>query len=151
MAEEAQRRPDAIEALDHTELLRVDKRIWTFGDIPLPVGIYLPSIGAFFATFITVLIAGYGLSRVPGMGWADTLGLFGGLVLGVVVAAGWDKIRPEGMRMSEWAMKELDYRIVQPKRFHGHGRMTEPTTFHWHTTVYRPEWQDADLEEVVTG
>ncbi|MFE9257593.1 hypothetical protein [Streptomyces sp. NPDC006879] len=135
----AQHTPDAPEpmvAYDHTDLLNRPKRIWNWGNIPLP-GLLLPALGAavgFGVLWLVVLLSLSALLPFLGISML-TSPLYLGPPFAVYFV--WGRPLPSALTLSQQLVVWADYRL-QPKRLQGLAADREPEQIHWQVILWQP-------------
>jgi len=131
--------PDAarLVAYDHTDLRKRPKRIWNWGNIPLP-GLLMPALGAALGAAALLYLALSALSvAVPFLGLSMwTAALYFGPPLFLYWA--WGKPMGSRLTLSQAIFVWADYTVVQPRRIHGLRRDSEPTDLRWVGIVWTP-------------
>ncbi|WP_411084030.1 hypothetical protein [Streptomyces sp. cmx-18-6] len=142
MAPEAPDAPEPMVAYDHTDLLNRPKRIWNWGNIPLP-GLLLPALGAAFGFGVVWLVAMLSVSAfVPFLSLSMMTSI---LYLGPPVAVYfvWGRPLPSALTLSQQLVVWADY-WLQPKRLQGLAADREPDELHWQVILWQPgspRWQ----------
>ncbi|MDJ0464304.1 hypothetical protein [Streptomyces sp. H27-C3] len=123
-------------AYDHTDLLNRPKRIWNWGNIPLP-GLLLPALGAAFGFGLIWMIALLSLSAVvPFLGFSMlTSILYLGPPFGVYFI--WGRPLPSALTLSQQVVVWVDF-WFQPKRLQGLTADREPEEIHWQVILWTP-------------
>ncbi|MGW7098405.1 hypothetical protein [Streptomyces sp. NPDC054838] len=142
MAQAASDAPEPMVAYDHTDLLNRPKRIWNWGNIPLP-GLLLPALGAAFGFGVLWLVALLSLSAfLPFLGISMlTSVLYLGPPVGVYFV--WGRPLPSALTLSQQLVVWADY-WWQPKRLQGLAADREPEELHWQVILWQPgsrRWQ----------
>ncbi|MET7932481.1 hypothetical protein [Streptomyces sp. NPDC005322] len=123
-------------AYDHTDLLNRPKRIWNWGNIPLP-GLLLPALGAAFVFGLLWLIVLLSLSAVlPFLGmsvWTSVL--YFGPPFAIYFV--WGRPLPSALTLSQQLVVWVDY-WLQPKRLQGLSADREPEKLHWQVILWQP-------------
>lgn len=141
----AQEAPDAIDPLiayDHTDLLNRPKRIWNWGNIPLP-GLLLPALGAAFGFGVVWLVTMLSLSAfLPFLSLSMVTSV---LYLGPPVAVYfvWGRPLPSALTLSQQLVVWADF-WFQPKHLQGLAADREPEELHWQVILWQPgssRWQ----------
>ncbi|WP_405491510.1 hypothetical protein [Streptomyces sp. NBC_00096] len=142
MAQDTSDVPEPMVAYDHTDLLNRPKRIWNWGNIPLP-GLLLPALGAAFGFGVLWLVALLSLSAVlPFLGISMLTSV---LYIGPPVAVYfvWGRPLPSALTLSQQLVVWGDY-WFQPKRLQGLAADREPEELHWQVILWQPgsrRWQ----------
>ncbi|MEU9998513.1 hypothetical protein ACGFYP_26575 [Streptomyces sp. NPDC048370] len=144
MAQNVQGEPEPMVAYDHTDLLNRPKRIWNWGNIPLP-GLLLPALGAAFGFGVVWMVALLSLSAfVPFLGMSMlTSVLYFGPPFGVYFI--WGRPLPSALTLSQQLVVWADY-WWQPKRLQGLAADREPEELHWQVILWQPgsrRWQQS--------
>lgn len=137
MTQDTSDAPAPMVAYDHTDLLNRPKRIWNWGNIPLP-GLLLPALGAAFGFGVVWIVALLSLSAfVPFLGLSI---LTSPLYLGPPVAVYfvWGRPLPSALTLSQQVVVWADY-WVQPKRLQGLAADREPEELHWQVILWQPD------------
>ncbi|MFE6779045.1 hypothetical protein [Streptomyces sp. NPDC057702] len=133
MADDA---PEPLVAYDHTDLLTRPKRIWNWGNIPLP-GLLLPALGATFAfgigwfvllTLVSTVVPFLGLTMLTSL-------LYFGPPIGIYFV--WGKPLPSALTLSQEVVVWADY-WFQPKKLQGLGADQEPEEIRWQVILWAP-------------
>lgn len=138
----AQQAPEPMIAYDHTDLLNRPKRIWNWGNIPLP-GLLLPGLGAAFGFGVVWLVTMLTVSAfAPFLSLSMLTSV---LYLGPPVAVYfvWGRPLPSALTLSQQLVVWADY-WVQPKRLQGLAADREPDELHWQVILWQPgsaRWQ----------
>ncbi|MFF1624823.1 hypothetical protein [Streptomyces sp. NPDC058272] len=139
MAQEAH---EPLVAYDHTDLVNRPKRIWNWGNIPLP-GLLLPALGAAFGFGLLWLILLFSLSAfLPFLGmsmWTSVL--YFGPPFAVYFV--WGRPLPSALTLSQQLVVWVDY-WCQPKRLQGLAADQEPEDLRWQVILWAPgspRWQ----------
>ncbi|MBD9725928.1 hypothetical protein PV755_01700 [Streptomyces caniscabiei] len=134
--------PEPLVAYDHTDLVNRPKRIWNWGNIPLP-GLLLPALGAAFAFGLLWLITLFTLSAfLPFLGmsiWTSIL--YFGPPFGVYFV--WGRPLPSALTLSQQLVIWADW-WFQPKRLQGLAADREPEELRWQVILWvpgSPRWQ----------
>ncbi|WP_234330857.1 hypothetical protein [Streptomyces sp. NRRL F-4474] len=137
MTQEAPDAPATMVAYDHTDLLNRPKRIWNWGNIPLP-GLLLPALGAAFAFGVLWIVVLLSVSAfVPFLGLSlITSVLYLGPPVGVYFV--WGRPLPSALTLSQQVVVWADY-WVQPKRLQGLAADREPEELHWQVILWQPQ------------
>ncbi|MFE9564095.1 hypothetical protein ACFYM0_23640 [Streptomyces sp. NPDC006487] len=152
MAGNASDGPEPMVAYDHTDLLNRPKRIWNWGNIPLP-GLLLPALGAAFGFAVLWLVALLSLSAfLPFLGLSMlTSVLYIGPPVGVYFV--WGRPLPSALTLSQQLVVWGDY-WFQPKRLQGLAADREPEELHWQVILWQPgsqRWHRQYEEALVTA
>ncbi|MGW0752987.1 hypothetical protein [Streptomyces sp. NPDC002587] len=142
MAQDTQDAPEPMVAYDHTDLLNRPKRIWNWGNIPLP-GLLLPALGAAFGFAVLWLVTLLSLSAfLPFLGISVvTSVLYIGPPVGVYFV--WGRPLPSALTLSQQVVVWADY-WFQPKRLQGLAADREPEELRWQVILWQPRsprWQ----------
>ncbi|MFE0600794.1 hypothetical protein ACFW2T_09390 [Streptomyces sp. NPDC058892] len=142
MAQDMQDAPEPMVAYDHTDLLNRPKRIWNWGNIPLP-GLLLPALGAAFGFGLLWLVTLLSLSAfLPFLGLSVvTSVLYIGPPVGVYFV--WGRPLPSALTLSQQVVVWADY-WFQPKRLQGLAADREPAELRWQVILWQPgspRWQ----------
>ncbi|MEC4018249.1 hypothetical protein [Streptomyces sp. H27-D2] len=132
----AQEAPEPMVAYDHTDLLNRPKRIWNWGNIPLP-GLLLPALGAAFGFGLLWLVALLSLSAfLPFLGMSMWTSIF---YIGPPFAVYfvWGRPLPSALTLSQQLVVWADY-WFQPKRLQGLAADREPEELHWQVILWQP-------------
>lgn len=125
-----------IVAYTHTGLRDRPKRLWTFGDIPLP-GVSIPGLGAGVVVFLAVIVLSTLVQQFTG-GPVVLVGAVLGLVAGWGAYAAWGAdVSDLGGTLTSLTFW-LDYRFRQPRVIVGAGADTEPAHLHWQAILWEP-------------
>ncbi|MEW1633215.1 hypothetical protein AB0469_03995 [Streptomyces sp. NPDC093801] len=137
MTQETPEAPAPMVAYDHTDLLNRPKRIWNWGNIPLP-GLLLPALGAAFGFGVLWLVLLLSLSAfLPFLGLSlITSVLYLGPPVGVYFV--WGRPLPSALTLSQQIVVLADY-WVQPKRLQGLAADREPEELHWQVILWQPQ------------
>ncbi|MEV7541338.1 hypothetical protein [Streptomyces sp. NPDC089915] len=137
MTQETPDAPAPMVAYDHTDLLNRPKRIWNWGNIPLP-GLLLPALGAAFGFGVLWLVLLLTLSAfLPFLGLSlITSVLYLGPPVGVYFV--WGRPLPSALTLSQQVVVWADY-WAQPKRLQGLGADREPEELHWQVILWQPQ------------
>ncbi|MGV4986305.1 hypothetical protein ACWC0C_35215 [Streptomyces sp. NPDC001709] len=134
--------PEPLVAYDHTDLVNRPKRIWNWGNIPLP-GLLLPALGAAFGFGLLWLVALFSLAAfLPFLGmsiWTSLL-YFGPPIAVYFV---WGRPLPSALTLSQQLVVWADW-WWQPKRLQGLAADREPEQLHWQVILWAPgspRWQ----------
>ncbi|WP_060904953.1 hypothetical protein [Streptomyces scabiei] len=138
----AQEAPEPLVAYDHTDLVNRPKRIWNWGNIPLP-GLLLPALGAAFGFGLVWLIILFTLSAfLPFLGMSMlTSVLYFGPPFAVYFV--WGRPLPSALTLSQQLVVWTDW-WFQPKRLQGLSADQEPEELHWQVILWNPgapRWQ----------
>ncbi|MBH5336136.1 hypothetical protein IHE55_15625 [Streptomyces pactum] len=128
--------PEPLVAYDHTDLLTRPKRIWNWGNIPLP-GLLLPALGASFVSGIAWVVLLTAVSSVVpflGLSLLTSLLYFGPPVAVYFV---WGRPLSSTLTLSQELVVRADY-WLQPKRLQGLGADREPEELHWQVILWTP-------------
>ncbi|MEU7034231.1 hypothetical protein ABZ958_11175 [Streptomyces sp. NPDC046237] len=144
MAQDVTGEPEPMVAYDHTDLLNRPKRIWNWGNIPLP-GLLLPALGAAFGFGVVWMVTLLSLSAfVPALGMSIlTAVLYFGPPVGVYFV--WGRPLPSALTLSQQLVVWADY-WWQPKRLQGLAADREPGELHWQVILWQPgsqRWQQS--------
>lgn len=144
MAQDVQSEPEPMVAYDHTDLLNRPKRIWNWGNIPLP-GLLLPALGAAFGFGVVWMVVLLSLSAfLPFLGMSVlTSVLYLGPPVGVYFV--WGRPLPSALTLSQQLVVWADY-WWQPKRLQGLAADREPEELHWQVILWQPgsrRWQQS--------
>ncbi|WP_392893479.1 hypothetical protein [Streptomyces sp. LN699] len=128
--------PAPMVAYDHTDLLNRPKRIWNWGNIPLP-GLLLPALGAAFGFGVLWFVLLLTLSTLlPFLGLSlITSVLYLGPPVGVYFV--WGRPLPSSLTLSQQVVVWADY-WMQPKRLQGLAADREPEELHWQVILWQP-------------
>ncbi|MCY0922766.1 MULTISPECIES: hypothetical protein [unclassified Streptomyces] len=142
MAQNTSDAPEPMVAYDHTDLLNRPKRIWNWGNIPLP-GLLLPALGAAFGFAIVWLVTLLSLSAfLPFLGISVvTSVLYIGPPVGVYFV--WGRPLPSALTLSQQVVVWADF-WFQPKRLQGMAADREPEEMRWQVILWQPgspRWQ----------
>ncbi|MFJ9940657.1 hypothetical protein [Streptomyces erythrochromogenes] len=137
MTQETPDAPAPMVAYDHTDLLNRPKRIWNWGNIPLP-GLLLPALGAAFGFGVLWIVVLLSVSAfVPFLGLSlITSVLYLGPPVGVYFV--WGRPLPSALTLSQQVVVWADY-WVQPKRLQGLAADREPEELHWQVILWQPQ------------
>ncbi|MGW1785917.1 hypothetical protein ACWCQQ_43590 [Streptomyces sp. NPDC002143] len=134
--------PEPLVAYDHTDLVNRPKRIWNWGNIPLP-GLLLPALGAAFGFGLLWLITLFTMSAfLPFLGmsmWTSIL--YFGPPFGIYFV--WGRPLPSALTLSQQIVVWTDW-WFQPKRLQGLSADQEPEQLHWQVILFTPgspRWQ----------
>ncbi|MGX2993624.1 hypothetical protein JNUCC64_04895 [Streptomyces sp. JNUCC 64] len=128
--------PEPMVAYDHTDLLNRPKRIWNWGNIPLP-GLLLPALGAAFGFGLVWLVVLLSVSAfLPFLGLSMLTSV---LYLGPPVAVYfvWGRPLPSALTLSQQLVVWVDY-WFQPKRLQGLAADREPDELRWQVILWEP-------------
>ncbi|WP_051872180.1 hypothetical protein [Streptomyces sclerotialus] len=134
--------PEGMVAYDHTDLLNRPKKIWNWGNIPLP-GLLLPALGASLAFGVLWFVLLLSLSAaLPflGFGVVTSILYFGPPIAVYFV---WGRPLPSALTLSQELVVWVDY-WLQPKRLQGLSADREPEEMHWQVILWNPgsaRWQ----------
>lgn len=126
-----------LTAYDHTDLRDRPKRLWSWGDIPLP-GLSLPALGAAVACALVTYLALTAISTaVPLLRMSVWMvpvyfcPAFGLYFL-------WGRPLASQMTFSQQLVVWCDFLFVQPRRIRGLGADSEPDEVNWTVILWRP-------------
>ncbi|MFD3935181.1 hypothetical protein ACFWSF_11285 [Streptomyces sp. NPDC058611] len=142
MAQDTSDAPEPMVAYDHTDLLNRPKRIWNWGNIPLP-GLLLPALGAAFGFAVVWLVTLLSLSAfLPFLGISVvTSVLYIGPPVGIYFV--WGRPLPSALTLSQQVVIWADF-WFQPKRLQGLAADREPEELRWQVILWQPgspRWQ----------
>ncbi|MFF3016564.1 hypothetical protein [Streptomyces sp. NPDC057939] len=152
MAQDTPSAPEPMVAYDHTDLLNRPKRIWNWGNIPLP-GLLLPALGAALGFGVIWLVALLSLSAfLPFLGLSIvTSVLYIGPPVGIYFI--WGRPLPSALTLSQQLVVWADF-WLQPKRLQGLSADREPEVLHWQVVLWQPgsqRWQRQYAEALATA
>lgn len=129
-------------ALDWTELRDRPKRLWSFGNIPVP-GLSLPGIYGGAVALMLWAVGAFVVTRVVAL--PGVVLVLGGVIAAAAAYAAMGLRFPDGMKAEEWFVVWLDWTFRQPRAIHGLDKDREPTHIRWQVIVWEPtatSWWD---------
>ncbi|MFD8934633.1 hypothetical protein ACFV0R_05150 [Streptomyces sp. NPDC059578] len=131
-----QEAPAPLVAYDHTDLENRPKRIWNWGNIPLP-GLLLPALGAAFGFGLFWLVLLFTTSTfLPFLSLSMLTAVFYfGPPLAVYFV--WGRPLPSALTLSQQLVVWTDW-WLQPKRLQGLAADQEPEELHWQVILWKP-------------